>query len=133
MFGIEVICVANLVADGQAVAASGICGAEAYAGFFLDHDSFRVAQAALFREYVTATSQRPLRVAGKAVGLARYFIRQPLMMNARRVDRLLDIHVVVDHVGDDAQDRVDDRWTTWTPDRKPKTAILPQHDRRRHC
>ena len=70
MFGTGVICVANLVADGQAIAASGICGAESYAGFFLDHDSFRVAHGALFRECVTADSQGPLRVAGKTVWFA---------------------------------------------------------------
>src|SRR5687768_5115176 len=93
-------CVANLIADGQAVAASGIGGAETDSGFLLDHDAFRVAQVTLFSERVAARGQRSLCVAREAPWFADHLVRQPLMMNARRVDRLLNVHVVVDHVCD---------------------------------
>src|SRR5215212_10762321 len=53
-------------------------------------------------------------------------------MNSREVDRLLDIHLVIDHVGDDAEYRVDNRWPTRTTGRKPETAVFAKNDRRCH-
>src|SRR6185369_7561527 len=53
-------------------------------------------------------------------------------MNAWKIDGLLDTHVVVDHVGDDAEHGIDDRWSTRTPHREPQAAILAQYDGGRH-
>src|SRR5215208_4964597 len=53
-------------------------------------------------------------------------------MNSREVDRLLDIHIVIDHVSDDAEYGVDDRWPTRTAGRKPETAVFAKNDRGCH-
>ena len=52
-------------------------------------------------------------------------------MKPRLVDRLLDIHLEIDHIHDHLQHRVDDRPAAGTSGRKRDFAIL-QHDRGSH-
>jgi hypothetical protein len=54
------------------------------------------------------------------------------MMNARRVDRLLYIHAMIDHVADDLQHGVSDGRTTLRADRKVETAVRSQDERGRY-
>src|SRR5437588_6306040 len=54
------------------------------------------------------------------------------MMNPRRVDRLLDVHVAVDHVRDYVEDCIYYCWTTRTANRKPKAAVFAQDECGRH-
>ena len=53
-------------------------------------------------------------------------------MDPREIDGLLNIHLIVDNVSDDAQHGIDDSWTTRASHREPQTTILAQHDCRRH-
>src|SRR6476620_8688724 len=88
----------DLITNRQTVAATRIGRAEPPAGLLLDHDPFRVTEITQFPKRVPARSQRALRVTRKSGRLTDQFIRQPLMVNPRRVDRLLDIHVVVNQI-----------------------------------
>ena len=53
-------------------------------------------------------------------------------MEVGRVDRGLQIHSMIDHMGDHLQDCVCDRCPARRPNRKIKAAIGPKHKRRRH-
>src|SRR5207253_7193602 len=94
---------------------------------------FTIAEVAgLMDELVASRHQSFLSVTRQSVRLIHQFIRQPLMMNPRRVDRLLDVHVVIDHVRDYVEDGIEYRWTTRTANRKPKAAIFAQDECGRH-
>src|SRR5438445_6053360 len=54
------------------------------------------------------------------------------MMNARGVYRLLNVHGVIDHVGDHVEDGLDYWWPTGTADSEPEAAVFAQHERWRH-
>src|ERR1044072_2066847 len=113
-----------LISNRLSVTSSWIGCAEPHAGLLLDHDPFRITEVTQLGQLVPTRSQRLLRVTRQTKRLADKLIRQPLVMNAREVDRLLDVHLVVDHVCDDAQHRVDDGWSTRTFHREPQTAIF---------
>src|ERR1041384_289992 len=116
------------IPDRRPIAPSRIDCAQANAGLLFNHDSFTVAKISrLVRQLVTARGERSLRVARQPVWLVNQFIRQPLMMNARGIDRLLDIHVVVDHVRNHIKHGIDDRRTARTADREPERAVFAHH------
>src|SRR5262245_32354306 len=48
-------------------------------------------------------------------------------MDPRRVDGLLDVHIVVDDVCNHTQHSIDNSWTTWTTNREPETTVLTQN------
>src|ERR1041384_3687499 len=98
------------IPNRRPIAPSRIDCAQANAGFLFNHDSFTVAEIArLVRQLVTARGERSLRVARQPVRLVNQFIRQPLMMNPRGIDRLLNVHVVVDDIRDYIKHGIDDR------------------------
>src|ERR1043165_3031972 len=78
----------------QTVTTTRICRAETHTSFLFDHDPFRVPEVTQFPKRVPTRRQRALRVTRKSRWFADQLIRQPLVMNARRVDRVLNIHVV---------------------------------------
>src|SRR5262245_4115456 len=96
------------VSDRQSIAASRIRSAESYLRFLLDHDPLRITEITwLLGKRVPARSEGALRVTRQAKRFADELVRQPLVMDARKIDGLLDTHVVVDHVGDDAEHCID--------------------------
>src|SRR5919206_1775155 len=120
------------VADGLAVVAR-VAGAEADAGLLFDHDPLGVAHVArLVYEAVALLFERPEGVGAQAEGLVGYLVGQPLVVYARRVDGLLDVHVEVYDVGDDLHDRVDDGRAAWRADGEPERAVLSHDEGRRH-
>ena len=58
-------------------------------------------------------------------------LRQPLLMEARRVDRFLQVHAVVDRVEDHLHDDGDDAAAAGRADDQHGLAV-PRHDRRAH-
>src|SRR5678816_1488805 len=125
-------CESCLISNRLSVTSSWIGRPEPHARLLLDHDPFSVAEVTQLRDFVPACSQRLLRITRQTKRLADELIREPLVMNAWEVDRLLNIHLVVDHVCDNAQHRVDDRWSTRTAHGEPQAPIFTQHDRRCH-
>src|SRR5437763_1268330 len=82
----------ELIPNRQPIAPSRIDCTQANAGLLFDHDPFTVAEVSwLVRQLVTTRGERSLRIARQSVRLVNQFIRQPLMMNPRRIDGLLDI------------------------------------------
>ena len=63
---------------------------------------------------------------------AENHVRQPLVMEPRRVDRFLDVHRVVDHIQDGVEHGVDDRAATGTTGHHDQPAAA-RHDGRRHA
>src|SRR5437016_9467490 len=111
------------ITNRQPITPSWISRAQTNSRLLVNHDSFTIAEVAgLMDEPVASRHQSFLSVTRKSVRLIHQFIGQPLMMNPRRVDRLLNIHVVIDHVRDYVEDCVYDCWTTRAANRKPKAA-----------
>src|SRR5262249_8602321 len=54
------------------------------------------------------------------------------MMHSRCVNRLLNVHAVVDNIGDHTEHGVDDSRTTRATDGKPEASVLPHNEGRRH-
>src|SRR5882724_12576936 len=73
-----------------------ITGAQARSPFWVNHDAFSVAPLA-FRLHPVAHSLKRLDDLGSESLLHPRDIRQPLMMKAWRVHRLLNVHAIVDH------------------------------------
>src|SRR6185369_5909841 len=80
----------------------------------------------------TSGGQGLLRITRQTVRFIDKLVWQPLMMNARCINRLLDIHVEIDDVGNYVQHRVDDRRTAGTADGEPKRAVFAQDECRCH-
>src|SRR5215216_3115575 len=113
-----------LIPDGLAVVAR-VARAEADAGLLFDHDALRVAHVArLLGEAVAARFEGAEGVGAHPEGLVDDLVRQPLVMYARRVDGLLDVHVEVDDVDDDLEDGVDDGGAAGAAYREPERAVL---------
>src|SRR2546423_12119489 len=103
------------ISNRQPITPSRINRTEPNPSLLFNHDSFTVAEVAwLVDELVTARSEKALRVARQSVGLVNKFIRQPLVMNSGRIDRLLDVHVVIDYVRDYIEDCINYCWPTGT-------------------
>src|SRR5260370_26415961 len=58
--------------------------------------------------------------------------RTPLMMDARRVDGLLIVHAVIDHVRDYVEHGIDNCGPAGTANREPETAVFAQDEGWRH-
>src|SRR6266404_297320 len=113
-------------------AGSRIRCAQAHSCLQVDHHSFGVSHVSrLLSEDVALSLESYTSVAVDAHRLELNSIRHPLMMKARRVDRLLDIHAEVDHVHDHLQNCVDDCRAAGAPNREPDVSIF-QHYRRSH-
>ena len=54
-------------------------------------------------------------------------------MNAGRVDRLLNVHVVIDHVRDHIEHGIDNRRPAGAADCEPERTVFAQHECRSHC
>ncbi len=64
-------------------------------------------------------------------GFEVQFVGLPLMVEARRIDGVLDIHVEVDHVEQYLQHRRDDPRTSWRAENHERLAVA-HHDGGRH-
>src|SRR5258706_10931840 len=64
-------------------------------------------------EAVSHLLQRGLRRGRQIAGLDRDQVGQPLVVEARRIDRLFHVHPEIDDVDDALHDRGDDRRTAW--------------------
>src|SRR3954449_11314130 len=82
----------GLISNRESVAPARIGSPEAHARLLLDHDPFRVTQITQLCECVPTRNQRLLRIARQPKRLTNQLIRQPLVMNPRKIDRLLNIH-----------------------------------------
>src|SRR5258705_4896564 len=119
------------VSDRHA-ARSRIRSSQSHPGLRVDHYPFSVSHVSrLLGEDVSLPFKRSPSVAVYAQRLELDSIRHPLMMEARRIDRLLNVHSEVDYVHDHLQHRVDDRRTAGASDCKPYLAIF-QNDCRSH-
>src|SRR5262249_54059266 len=66
----------------------------------IDHDCLHRSPATADREGVTSLRQARERLSGEAVPLDEEQVRQPLVMHARAVHGLLEVHPEIDQVGD---------------------------------
>src|SRR5437867_13007510 len=72
-------------------------------------------------------------IRGDAKRFVNKLVRQPLVMDPRRVNSLLNIHVVIDDIRDHLQYGVDDSRAAGTAYCKPERTILAQYKSWRHC
>src|SRR5262245_12384894 len=77
-----------------------IARAQPHTGIILDHHSFSVALIARFTEFVTHRLQSVQHVRGQSVRFISDLIGHPLVMDARPIDSLLDVHSVIDDIDD---------------------------------
>ena len=82
-------------------------------------------------ELVAHAFQDLARVGAQREGLDVGRFRQPLLVEARRVDRFLDVHAVVDHVEDAVQHGGDDAAAARRADHHHRLAVL-RDDGRAH-
>src|SRR6266566_3463384 len=71
-------------------------------------------------------------IRGNAKRFVNKLVRQPLMVDPWRVDRLLNVHVVIDDIRDHLQYGIDNGWASGTAYCKPEQTVLAQHKRWRH-
>jgi predicted Ser/Thr protein kinase len=78
---------------------SGIACAETHARLFFDHHALRVAHVTRsVGQRVSARFEERNGVGRESVGFINERVGQPLMMDARRVNRLLNVHVVINDI-----------------------------------
>src|SRR5712692_1391635 len=116
----------------QPITPSRISRAQTHAGLLFNHDSFGIAEVTRLREFVSASKQNVLRVARQSIRFEHQLVRQPLMMDARRVDGLLNVHAVIDHVGDYDEHSVNNGRASGAADGEPEAAVFAQNKRRSH-
>ena len=96
-----------------------------------DDDPRRVAPRRVLGERVAHLGQHPARVRAQRERLDERRLRQPLLVDPRRVDGFLEIHPVVDRVEDHLQDDGDDAAAAGRADHQYRLAVA-RDDRRRH-
>src|SRR6185312_12553084 len=65
-------------------------------------------------------------------GLDIDFVRQELLVDARKLDRIAQRHLAVDDVYDHLEYRIGNRCRSRRAERKPRRAVRMKHDRRSH-
>ena len=100
-----------LVADGFGVGFARVGGAQQEFGHRIDHDRLAVAadDVGAFVEFVAFGGEDRGRVGAHPETVVADVGRLPLVVEARELDGLHDGHVVIQDVGDDLEDGVDDR------------------------
>ena len=96
-----------------------------------DLDQLGRSPGRLLDELIAPVVQKPERVGRKRGGLILDLVRQPLMMDARRIDRFLRFHAVIDDVHHDFGHRGDDARAARATEHQEDLAVLGD-ERGRH-
>src|SRR5436190_14883918 len=101
---------------GGGVGISRVGRSHARTGASIDEDGVGGALLAAECHPMPHGLELPYDVGGHTLLLDLDHVRQPLMVNACRVHRLLDVHVEVDDIRHDLENSVDDRAATRAAD-----------------
>src|SRR5436853_6338612 len=111
---------------------SGIRCAEPHARRGLHHYSVRISdKAGAVAQFLTDAHKSGSGIAVDSHWLPSHYVGHPLMMNPRRVNSLLNVHAIVNHINNYLQDGVDYGGAARASYGEYELAVL-QHDRRRH-
>ena len=91
----------------------------------------QIVQLLVDLDVVAHLGENFARISRKGIGLHIDLVRQPLMVDARRVDGFLDIHAVIDDIDDRFERDRDDARAAGAADDHERLAILG-NDRRAH-
>src|SRR5215467_2497001 len=89
-----------------------------------DPDQFDRTPRSLLDELVTHAAELADRLRGQPRALVVDFVGEPLVMQARRIDRLLRRHSVIDDVEDSLEQRRYDSRAAWAPEHEEDAAVL---------
>src|SRR5690606_1116256 len=102
---------------------SSIARTQTQSGLEIDLDALAVAAEAE-HDVVSAGLQQLDRVGRQSIALQPELVRNPLMMEAWSVDRLLNVEIEIDDVDQDVRDRRDDRRAAGRAQDQPELAVL---------
>src|SRR5215813_7001845 len=93
-----------------------VTAAQTHVSLILNHNSLGVPHVTLVAEFVSNQLQFCNHVRGQPKWFENDLIGHPLVMDTRPVNRLLDVHSMVNDINDHLGDGVDDRRAAWTAD-----------------
>src|SRR5262245_19154038 len=101
-------------------------GTEANIGFRFDEDALCIAHEVVRDDPVTPGYESSRHIRGKAERLKAQFIREPLVMEAWRVNCFLNREAKVNHVENDLQHSTDNSRPTWAADNQKQFAVAAE-------
>src|ERR1700733_9950140 len=115
----------RLIAQGSRISIPGIRGAPPQARLLVDHNGFGVAHITrLISEMMSLLFECSSDIIRNPERLEGNHVRHPLMMEARSIHGLLNIHVIVKYVQNYLKYRINDSRSAGAPDRQNQFLIL---------